>query len=228
MSKIANYNQMSISSGQIQLSLAWTCGSHTLVGPDGLTYGTVVGADGNCWLDRNLGATEVATAYNDANAYGYYYQWGRGMDGHQISTSLTTNTLSSTDQPGNSNFILAPSSPYDWRSPQNNNLWQGASGVNNPCPNGFRLPTNQEWSNLVSAAGITDYSTAFSSSLKLTLAGDRDYSSGSLSPQGGFGLYWSSSVSGANAFSLYFSSSGVSPSYSYYRAYGFSVRCIKN
>ncbi len=36
--------------------LTAACGSYTMIGQDGLTYGTVVGADGKCWLDRNLGA----------------------------------------------------------------------------------------------------------------------------------------------------------------------------
>ena len=73
---------------------------------------------GKTWMDRNLGASQVATSSTDAAAYGDLYQWGRGADGHQIRTSGTTATLSSTDQPGNGNFILAPNSPYDWRSPQ--------------------------------------------------------------------------------------------------------------
>ncbi len=33
---------------------------------------------------------------------------------------------------------------YDWRSPQNDNLWQGVNGINNPCPSGYRLPTEAE------------------------------------------------------------------------------------
>jgi hypothetical protein len=66
---------------------------------NGLTYGVVQALDGKYWLDRNLGAKRVATAVNDSEAYGYYYQWGRGNDGHQFPTSATTTTLSSTDTP---------------------------------------------------------------------------------------------------------------------------------
>ena len=39
---------------------------------------------------------------------------------------------------------IGDNSPIDWRTPQNNNLWQGVSGTNNPCPAGFRLPTETE------------------------------------------------------------------------------------
>jgi hypothetical protein len=98
-------------------------------------------ATGKTWMDRNLGASQVATSSTDANAYGDLYQWGRGSDGHQCRNSPNTSTLSSTDQPGHGSFIFSPS---DWRSPQNGNLWQGLSGINNPCPSGYRLPTEAE------------------------------------------------------------------------------------
>ena len=97
---------------------------------------------GKIWMDRNLGATQVATTTTDQASYGDLYQWGRRADGHQCRTSPTTVTLSSVDQPAHGDFILAPNAPYDWRSPQNANLWQGVNGVNNPCPSGYRLPTD--------------------------------------------------------------------------------------
>lgn len=97
-------------------------------------------------MDRNLGATQVATSITDAASYGDLYQWGRGADGHQIRTSATTTSLSSADAPGNGNFIKA-GPPYDWRNPQKDILWQGVNGVNNPCPSGHQLPTDTEWDN---------------------------------------------------------------------------------
>jgi hypothetical protein len=66
---------------------------------------------GRTWMDRNLGASQVATSSTDANSYGDLYQWGRRADGHQCRTSPTTSTLSSTDQPGHGKFILAPKTP---------------------------------------------------------------------------------------------------------------------
>jgi len=161
-------------SGQpVSMSAPVVCGTSTVEGYGDIVYGTVLADDGNCWLDRNLGATRVATSSTDTASYGWYFQWGRDYDGHQIPTSQTTYTTSSTDTPGHGNFILSPASPYDWRSPQNSNLWQGVSGINNPCPSGFRLPTQPEWAALVSAEGITNPATAFSSNLKLPAAGNR-------------------------------------------------------
>jgi uncharacterized protein (TIGR02145 family) len=196
----------------------------TIVGPDGLTYGTVVGADGNMWLDRNLGATQVATSKTDTAGYGSLYQWGRLSDGHQITTSGTTGTQSTGDVPGNANFIITHP---DWRSTQNDNLWQGVSGVNNPCPTGFRLPTRTEWATLVTAAGITNDTSAYSSTLKLPLAGDRDRGAGVLVGLGTDGYYWSSSPDYDYSYYLTFSSVGAGFA-SYTRAYGRSVRCIKD
>jgi uncharacterized protein (TIGR02145 family) len=181
---------------------------------------------GKIWMDRNLGATQVATSSTDANSYGYLYQWGRNTDGHQSRTSLTTPTLSSTDTPGHGSFILAPNNPYDWRSPQNDNLWQGVSGTNNPCPSGYRLPTEAEWNAERLSWSSNNAAGAFASPLKLPVAGYRDNSNGSLLLVGAFGLYWSSTVSSTNSCNLnFYSSNGRMDNL--YRAYGLSVRCLK-
>jgi uncharacterized protein (TIGR02145 family) len=116
----------------------------------------------------------------------------------------------------------------DWRSPQNNNLWQGVNGINNPCPTGFRLPTRSEWASLITAAGITNSATAYGSSLKLTVAGYRLYNTAALTNRGSSGYYWSSSLSGGYALYFYVSLSAQSSSGGVYRAYGFSVRCVKD
>lgn len=180
---------------------------------------TVTTATGRVWMDRNLGASRVATSLTDAQAFGDLYQWGRLTDGHQISTSGTTPTQSTTDVPGNSNFII---NNDDWRSTPNNNLWQGVNGINNPCPSGFRLPTRTEFEAEMATWSSQDSDGAFTSPLKLSGAGIRDV-------QGyiyaiGQTLYWTSSTVGNNADYL---ESGIAV-YSASKAYGMSVRCIKN
>ena len=188
---------------------------------------------GKTWMDRNLGATQVASSSTDANAYGDLYQWGRGSDGHQCRNSSTTTTLSGSDQPGHGSFILGINSPYDWRSAQNNNLWQGVNGINNPCPSGYRLPTDIEMDAERLSWSSNDGFGAFSSQLKLPISGLRNTINGlvvnmvgSIGYPGGF--YWSGTVSNTYSHCLIFglnSSAGIG---SESRAVGYSVRCIKD
>jgi uncharacterized protein (TIGR02145 family) len=184
---------------------------------------------GKTWMDRNLGASRVATSgNNDIESRGDLYQWGRGSDGHQKRNSGTTTTLSSSDVSGNGNFILAPNPPYYWRSPLNTNLWQGVAGLNNPCPSGYRIPTEAEWeAERLSWTGGNNAAGAFGSPLKLPKAGSRRYSNGSLLNLGSRGDYWSSTVSGTEARLLSFSDTNAYK-YTYFHAYGLSVRCIKD
>lgn len=143
-----------------------------------VTYGTVVGANNKCWLDRNLGASQVALSATDAAGHGDLFQWGRGDDNHQNRNSGVISVLSSSDNAGNGSFILISSTPYDWRSPQNDALWQGVIGVNNPCPSGYRLPTESELNTERNSWSSNSASGAFGSPLKLTKAGVRGNYSG--------------------------------------------------
>ena len=182
---------------------------------------------GKIWMDRNLGATQAATSSTDANSYGDLYQWGRRSDGHQCRTSPTTATLSSVDQPVHGDFILAPNAPEDWRSSQNDNLWQGVNGVNNPCPSGYRLPTETEFNAERSSWSPNSNVGAFASPLKLPASGIRLEYNGQISTSGINGRYWSSTVVGTNSRNLFFSSNNSSNNWDS-RARGISVRCIKD
>lgn len=182
---------------------------------------------GRVWMDRNLGASRAARSSTDSQAYGDLYQWGRAADGHQRRNSPTTSTLSRSDQPGHSSFTLVPNRPWDWRSPQNDNLWYGVNGGNNPCPPGYRLPSYAEWDAEIDSWRSNSSSGAFGSPLKLPVAGGRSGSSGSLYVVGSLGGYWSSTVSGSGARVLVFDSSYASMGSSR-RAFGRSVRCLKD
>jgi uncharacterized protein (TIGR02145 family) len=183
---------------------------------------------GKTWMDRNLGATRTATSSNDVEAYGDLYQWGRRPDGHQCRNSPTTPTLSSIDQPTHGSFITTNSLPLDWRSPQNTNLWQGVNGINNPCPNGYRLPTEAELITESSSWSSQNASGAFNSPLKLTAAGDRDLSNGTLTTVGERGSYWSSTINGDAVQYIFFFNPANLNYHTGYKSSGFSVRCIKD
>ena len=196
---------------------------------------TITSTTGKIWMDRNLGATQVATSVTDHLAYGDLYQWGRKADGHEkitwtsgtTGTPVNGTTTVNANTPANNLFILQSSSPYDWRVTQDNNLWNGLGAVNNPCPAGFRVPTSAELTAEVTAYSITNFATAFASPLKFTVPGGRNYSTGALFFVGSNGYYWSSSLSGTNAANRSFYSGSTSV-VNFYRAYGFAVRCLKD
>lgn len=213
-------------------------------------YLPVAAANGSIWLNNNLGAnysnvnhehynpSKQATAFNDFNAYGSIYQWGRFSDGHElinytdstvgVSVNGVTSVNATSDTPGNSLYITETVVPNDWRDPQNHNLWQGEAGINNPCPEGFRVPTETEWNTFIAAEGITNKYDATSSSLSLTSQGLRDYSTGNISFVGVDILNWTSTVN-AVIYSVRVgfleSSIGMNTNR---RSYGFGVRCIQD
>jgi uncharacterized protein (TIGR02145 family) len=230
------------------------CGNYCTYG--GQIYGTVYISNttpSQCWLDRNLGAKEVAIAkasnpcgnydYCDQDSYGWLFQWGRKADGHQytawgsqVSPALsgTRTTLSTTDTPGHADFIRPSANPFDWRSPQNGNLWASTAGyINNPCPTGWHVPTgglSGEWDKVRAALGITNYTTAASSALRLPAAGHRPYTDSAATPtnQGIYGHYWAGNYYGSQSWKMTLSSTSIDANAIGIRASGFSVRCIKN
>lgn len=185
--------------------------------------GTVESA-GQVWMNRNLGASRVATSLTDTYAYGDLYQWGRLADGHESRRSLNISTLSTSDVPGHGSFIMGPE---DWLTSQNDNLWQGISGINNPCPAGFRLPTEAEWEIERASWSSNNSAGAFASPLKLLLAGYRYNQDGTLSDETTAGSFWSSSVDGIKSRVLVFSNGNAYMS-SELRSEGHSVRCLKD
>ncbi len=189
-----------------------------------VSYGTVENPEtGKCWMDRNLGALRVAEAFNDSEAYGDLYQWGRINDGHEKRNSEETTNRSDTDSPGHNKFIQSS----DWRETPNDQLWQGENGINNPCPAGWQLPTANEWKEEMETWISKDRQGAYNSPLKLTVGGLRYNISADIVWEGRFGEYWSSSV-GPNDTSLWLQFlDHEADIVTNLRSFGQSVRCVR-
>ncbi len=193
---------------------------------------------GKTWMDRNLGANRVAVSVTDAEAYGDLFQWGRDADGHHcvnrfpadgITNSATTTTKSNTDSPGHGDFIITSSGFDDWLVTPNNDLWSGVNGSNNPCPVGYRLPTEGEFFAEKQSWSSSNSAGAFGSPLKLTNAGVR-INDGTIPPYyyvDYYGYYWTSSWLTGSARALIFESSSAD-FYTQSRGDAHSVRCIKD
>jgi len=195
---------------------------------DEITYGTVKGQNGTCWLDRNLGADKVAGMYDDSDAYGHLFQWGRGDDGHQERNSPTSeaNACVDTDTPGHNTFLRAATAcNFDWRTGHNDDLWQGDGGINDPCPSGWRLPTESELEAEMTAFTSNDYLGAYCSTLRFTRNGLRTGTN-----IGSMGCYWTSDPHSSinyGAMGMFFEF-GDWDIEGLDRFYGCAVRCIKD
>jgi len=225
-----------------------------------MLYYPVLGAGGKTWLNNNLGAdyanttkasfnpSAQATSSRDISAYGSLFQWGRLADGHElinwgnyangIAVNSTAPTRPNNDVPASNKFISVASltNPRDWRSTPNANLWQGVFGTNNPCPIGYRLPTESELNfERLSWAPNNNGAGALASPLKLTTSGHR-IGTATFDKVGFAGYQWTSTVSSNNSRFLYFDNGFTAPSVSapaagwdtIYRAFAAPVRCIKD
>jgi hypothetical protein len=179
-----------------------------------ITITTVVDittTSGETWMDRNLGATQEATSRTDVASYGDLYQWGRDSDGHERRTSNTTATTATSAHAGHGDFIGTDNNWTDFTD--EDTLWQ--SGLNDPCPAGYRIPTIAE---LISGGFLT---------LKITLAGYRLGTNGAITQVGSNGRYWSSLTGSETARFLEIREGSYAVNF-IGRSNGYSVRCIKN
>ena len=222
-------------------------------------------------------------ATDAANVHGDLYQWGRSKeDGHHVRSSQsypTNNTTSesgvigSADLDGNGQVTLAgaigkfiknnaSATYFDWRDSQLSTLWDGNGGLgttriktaNDPCPQGWRVPTQAEWAfvanetfndrtvtgtwaNSGSAAGTPGWLfkprngaatavTTANATFFLPAAGGRSTTNSALLTVGSNGYYWSSTAENTYTYSFHFDSSNVIDAANNGRAYGFSVRCV--
>ncbi len=205
------------------------------------TLVTVRATDGNVWLQQNLGSTEVGTSMDDATAFGDLYQWGRWNDGHGVRTSTTADVfLLSSNNPlglgiGYPLFFIGANPADWWGAGSDADSWEGttASATNgiDPCDSlgvSWHLPTAAEWGTVITAEAITGNVSAYTSELKLVVAGSRDGGTGSIINAGLYGNYWSSTPSGPYAKDFSIGDVFMTPADDAYRGYGMSMRCMNS
>lgn len=194
-------------------------------------YATVQIGDA-IWLDRNLGAHRAATRYDDHLAYGDLYQWGRGADGHEKihrydsdSAAVVYDGVPGPNNTPNSYHYLITDA--DWRSESNSSLWDSSSPFN-PCPYGFRLPTQTELVAALTSESISKLGDGFTANgkFRLTAPGYRgDADGNTISMVGSGAWYWTSSTVGNKTETTEVNSAAVTANLQR-RGYAFSVRCI--
>jgi uncharacterized protein (TIGR02145 family) len=204
------------------------------------------------WLTfacHNLGGLDILTGTEPFTYtyHGDWYRWGAAVASRKnLSTTTDANPL-----PAEWTYIntTAPAIP----AYQDYDTYQDADWLpaNNPCPAGWRLPTNPEFAaavnktaenvdlptenNSLSYPGTWNWSasnkTNFSALLKvgdylyLPAAAYRYSSDGSLRYRGLHGYYWSSSAQSSYGWYVSFTNGEILMVYSN-RAYGLSVRCV--
>ncbi len=169
----------------------------------------------------------------------------------KTQVSASSNLANSILYPGTFYYGTSDNT-YDWysvtASTHNDALWGGASTsaptdktIFDPCPAGWRVAPwsggYSPWS-AIGANGVSTGSVGTFANYGVTwsvitagfwpAAGHRLSSSGAFASVGSIGYCWSASPYSSNGYYLDFSSGNVNPSsYGATRAYGFSVRCVR-
>jgi uncharacterized protein (TIGR02145 family) len=203
-------------------------------------------------MDRNLGATSVTPG--NVTSLGLLYQWGRKDPFLNVGEKNNAAAKSTGKWPlavikkkdildfsikNPMTFIQGTSeTSFDWISSNGVELWSDKKTIYDPCPVGWRVPDggdNGVW-NVAGFSSTTyddtnkgiSFSISSSSTTWYPASGYRGGSVGTLSNVGNYGSYWSVTPSSYSAYCLSFGANGnVYPTDSYYRASGFSVRCLR-
>ncbi|MDH6304582.1 uncharacterized protein (TIGR02145 family) [Parabacteroides sp. PF5-5] len=194
---------------------------------------------GVTWAPVNVGATEIGNSA-ELKHTGYYYQWGRNKSFVYGSTGDT--------QPGpvtyaqamdiyKDKFITTDAVPSDWLNTKNDELWRG-DNHRGPCPEGWRVPTGDEFKLIQTAYGNTYNSTVAFRSNRLEIKGENPgetlfipttgirHVNGPWERQGTHGYYWGSESDGPNVSRLRFDASVLSAEAGI-RGLALPVRCVQ-
>ncbi|MDR1591836.1 MAG: fibrobacter succinogenes major paralogous domain-containing protein, partial [Prevotellaceae bacterium] len=180
------------------------------------------------FMCHNLGADQTAYPFTpSAEIHGAKYKWG-----------VKTVALTQAEDQSNSSSVT------NWTTitppPTTSDNWDMTTA--NPCPDGWRVPTIEEWAAVINTSnnaityvgtnwtsGSGNYTTGMKvgDALFLPAAGYRSTSNGTLNLRGEYGRYWSSTAySISEGYNLNFYDGGQHAEAHVSRLYGYPVRCI--
>ena len=226
----------------------------------GVNHGRGIFLGNNVWAPVNCGY-KAPTYDNDNNIidkgypYGKHYQWGRqygqGLSGEYDNDVIEITpgrvSLEGGQHKSNANkFYMKYDVTGDWLATLNNKLWNNKTNTSpekgqfDPCPEGWRIPTDQEMKELIlNSSGVVTLDNGqtgiyfsglynYSSTVPcifLPMSGWRRSLDGEVSGINRFGDYWTSTVDSWNVKKLILSSDFEINLTD--RANGLSVRCIQ-
>lgn len=219
----------------------------------GVNHGKGVAIGMAVWAPVNCGYH--ATDYPYGKLYQWGRKYGQGYDSNDTTTPELSEggvSLQGGQSESNKNVFFISSSEInrDWLYPQDAKIWNSGTEDSpirteyDPCPTGWRIPTYMELDQLLVnhsswttnsdgqngywLSGMTMYSESVSQ-VFFPASGYRKYS-GEVDFRGNNGRYWSSKTSTyKDSYFLVLNDTGVDMSDYYYgyRAFGYSVRCVK-
>lgn len=195
------------------------------------------------FMCHNLGAdTSVSSLSPSWALNGNYYQWGRnpdcfGKDGIDDVNTCTGTVYGVAGPWGNdtSNDNAGNIPGFSSLTASNNAWLDWIKTINDPCPEGFRVPTRNQWAGIANPnlnehlfigsweSDLTNYSSGvmIGDFLFLPAAGRREHL-GAQYFRGNLGFYWSST----NGWHLYFDSGNIATYNNFIGTYATPIRCI--
>lgn len=211
---------------------------------DGINYGKGISIGDVVWAPVNCGY-EAPTSTYKGYPYGKLFQWGRPYGQGHSSRDAT--------YPTGDNYVIGPvmpsvglaeenrdkyythrSSPYDWSKVQKDDLWNSGTEaepvktVNDPCPDGWRVPTSSELGTLrENYKGLQFYgeytALEINPTIEMVYKGYISYD-GTVLSDGGF---WSSTPNGRQSCYLQFKWSPRTVQKDGLRVSAFYIRCVQ-
>ena len=203
------------------------------------------------FMDRNIGAMSATPSDGD-KTYGLYYLFGRKdpFTGNINRYNINGKSIGKTTvTPGSVSFAKAMQTPevfytngggnYDWASPNNytSKKWNDITDSDgkslfDPSPEGWRLPSKEEYSNFSTIMSNHDYSnkgrTYKGNWFPATGRRNGFDWRGSIIYVGEWSTYWTCSPNNKNTvYSLWCDMSNLVLSGDFYRCDGYSVRCVQ-